>query len=199
MKKVKFDQKIAGKPQAVFSILYALDGKPWANYPGSNGRANLIIPTCIMINRSDGWIGFVGGKVDQNETLEEAAKREVREEIGYEVTSPLENIVAHDIGPFTTHVFAVQLTYEDLREIQKNSPQASHFGSEITGVFLPHLINQNQLYSTRGSIAGIIKSSLAPSVREELIHFLVNKKILPQKELSEICDSCGYSLETLLR
>ncbi len=198
MEKIEFHTKIDGKAQAVFVILYALEGKPWEKYPEKGERTNLVIPTCAMVNRADGQIGFIGGRVDPEETLEEAVKREAKEEAGVNLDSQLEPIVAHDCGHITTHAFAAKLNYGDLKKVQRDSHLAEHFGSEITGLFLPHLIDYDNKVGKGGGISHIIKSSLAPSVREELIHFLLNKKIFSEKELKAICSNSGYSIKDLL-
>ena len=83
MHTIDFREKIEDKGQAAFVILYALDGQPWKDYAEDKyGRRELIIPTALCNNRSDGSIGFIGGKVESGESLEEAAIREVEEEIG---------------------------------------------------------------------------------------------------------------------
>lgn len=198
MLKIDFYQEVEGKTRAVFVILYALDGKPWQNYTSKPERSDLVIPTFIMINRADGRIGFVGGKVDPGESLEEAARRETLEEIGYQLNHPLEPLVAHDLDTFSTHVFASELSYEQLKQIQRDAHQAEHFCSEITGVFLPHLIDYNKHFGKGNGITELIKSSLAPSVREELVHFLLYKNIFLEEDLTEICSDGGYSLKKLL-
>lgn len=200
MKQISFNQKIADKKQCVFVILYALGNKPWLNYPNiSDKKKDLVVPTCLMINRADGWIGFVGGKVEEGETLEQAVIREVEEEVGYRITSDLEPIVAHEIDPITTHAFAIRLEYEALTEVQRKATEAAHFNSEICGVFLPHLINYQGISSGGQGLSELIKSSLAPSVKEELMHFLLQKKIFTKEDLSHICIRAGYNLEELLQ
>lgn len=200
MHTIDFNTKLDSKKQAAFVIFYALDGKPWENYPEDNsGRQNLVIPTCLVNNRSDGSLGFIGGRVDGNETLEEAAIREVQEEIGHTVSGKLEPIVAHDIGPITTHAFAIEMPYTQLRVLQDNVMHAPHFGSEVTDVFLPHLIDYDKKLGKGGGIVNLIQNSMAPSVREELVHFLIRKNIFPKEELETICQKAGYALDELLK
>lgn len=199
MKEIPFDQKVEGKRQAVFSILFALDNQPWQNYPEvSPEKKDVVVPTCLMINRADGWIGFVGGAAEEGESLETAVKREVKEEVGYEIVVGLEPLVAHDIGSKTTHAFALQLPFAQLKKIQLNMDEASH-SSEITGVFLPHLVDYRSLSKGGIGVGELIRSSLAPSVREELIQFLLKKNIFPKTQLVEICQEVGFSLEELLK
>ncbi len=197
---IDFNEKVDGKKQAAFVIFYAKDGQQWKDYPmDDSGRHGLTIPTCLMINRADGLIGFIGGKVDGDETLEQAAIREVQEEVGHDVTLDLEPIIAHDIGRITTHAFAAQMTYAELRKIQNDAIHASHFGSEVTGIFLPHLIDYEQAIGKHGGLINILKSAMAPSVREEMVHFLLKKEIIAQAELNQLCATAGYSLDELLK
>lgn len=200
MQQIDFYQKIEGKKQAAFIAFFALDGKPWHNYPTDETKLHqLVIPTCLMMNRADGTVGFIGGKVDGEETLEEAAIREVKEEIGHAVNLELEPIVAHDIGPITTHLFAAEIPYLQLRQIQDDAIHADHFGSEVTGVFLPHLIDYTKTTKKKGGLIHLLQYSMPPSVREELVHFLLKKEIIDKQELDKLCNEAGYSLKELLK
>jgi U8 snoRNA-decapping enzyme len=169
---VDINTKIDNKRQAAFVILYARNGKPWAGYEGKESLNDLEIPTCLMINRSDGCIGFVGGMVEDGETLEQAAKREVLEEIGYKIARELVPLIAHDVGQITTHAFTLELDYEELRAIQKLATQSDHFGSELTGVFLPHLIDYEPYTGKKFGLPILMQQKMAPSVLEELESFI---------------------------
>jgi hypothetical protein len=110
----------------------------------------------------------------------------------------LEPIVAHDIGRFTTHAFGVQVEYVQLRAMQVGATAAIHFGSEVAGVFLAHLINYETSLGRQGGIQHLLANSLAPSARNELVHFLLKKNILPRTELRSLCQKAGYTLDALL-
>ncbi len=201
MHTIQFREKIENKKQAIFVILYALDGQPWKNYREkmSDKRPEMIIPTFLVSNRWDGTIGFIGGFIDNDETFEQTIKHEALEEAGFDIGNrKLEEIVAHDIGPITTHAFACEMTYQELKSIQTNISNASDLGSEVTGVFLPHLVDYETEIGKKAGIVQFLQSSMAPSVREEVIYFLIKKNIFNRTNLSDICNRSGYNLEELL-
>lgn len=200
MEVIEFDERIADKRQAAFVIFYALDGTPWADYPteAKDDLQGINIPTCLMINRSDGRVGFIGGMVEPGESLRGAALREVEEEVGYKSCAQLQPVVAHDIGPITTHAFMAETNYRKLRQIQEEAPKALHFGSELTGVFMPHLVNHDNVPGMSGGIDNLIRNSMAPSVREELMHFLLKSQIVDRDPLAQVCETAGYNLGKLL-
>lgn len=175
MKVISFNTRLDNKRQAAFVIFYA---------PEPN-------PTCLMINRADKTIGFIGGMVEKGESLEQAVIREVEEEVGHRTTTNLQPIVAHDIGPITTHVFSAELTGSELRTVHDKASMGVHFGLELTGVFITRF--------TRNHTVDLLKTKMAPSVTEELIHFLLVKNIFNREELNIICQRANYSLDSLLR
>jgi len=200
MRVVDIEKGVPRKRKAAFVIFYCLNRKPWESYrEADEERKALTIPTCLMINRWDGTIGFIGGRIEKGEAFEEAVKREVFEEIGHELSLKPEPIVAHDIGPITTHAFAVEVSSEEILHIQRDASLSEDFGSEVTGVFLPHLIDYDSTTKSRkGGIIELYRSSMAPSVREELTHFLLKRKVFSKSQLEDICKKAGFDLPTLL-
>ena len=180
------------KPRAAFVILYALDAPP-------RGWEDARIPTCLMLNRRDGQIGFVGGMAEAGESLEDAVRREAREEVGCTLPASLRPLVAHDIGTITTHAFTAQLRHAELLAIVEAAPRAADFGREVTGVFLPHLVDYGAPNRTCAGIGNLLRGGLAPSVREELVHFLLTTHLCEEEELADLCERCGLSLATLIR
>lgn len=196
MRKIDFVGDLAareGRRRAAFVILYARDAPP------TSRRAGHATPVCLMLNRSDGQIGFVGGMVEPGETLEAAVRRETREEIGYDVAAPLHPLIAHDLGSLTTHAFAVELRHTELRAILMAAPHAVHFGQEITGVFLPHLLDYGTASHPCTGLGNLLRSALAVSVREELIHLLLTTGIFSRASLAAVCERAGFSLDALTR
>ena len=195
MKTIEFDKKINGKRQAAFVTLYALDSKPWLNYQGlPDEKRQRVVPTCVMINRYDGKMGFVGGFVEPKESLEEAVRREVKEEIGYSISLPLKEVVAHELDNITTYSFALKLPYLELLRIQQEALKAPHFGSELTGVFLAHLYD----YGGQRGLVNLMGNNLAPSVREEMMHFLLQTDIFSKEQLSVLCRRAHFDLDVSL-
>jgi len=198
MKVIPFDSKL-DKRQATFVIFYCKSAQPWKDYPADNsGRHDLHFPVCLMINRADGSLGFIGGMVEEGETLEEAARREVKEEIGHDIQADLSGLVAHDIGAITTHAFIAEVPYEQLRKIQEEATAADHFGSEITGILLPHLVDYEKAIGKGGGLTNLLQSAMAPSVREEMAHFLLEVLGFDREVLVDICSRSGHDLDELL-
>ena len=48
-------------------------------------KRNFIIPLVLMLNRWDGKIGFIGGKIDEGESHLQCIIIELKEEIGYDL------------------------------------------------------------------------------------------------------------------
>lgn len=91
--------------------------------PVSVGLAALVFPIAdrglhiVGVVRADGTIGLPGGKIEAGETTTEGIRREVWEEVGLKVTSPLDATEAQaatlpsgDVQSFRTKTKAVDIT-----------------------------------------------------------------------------------------
>lgn len=91
--------------------------------PVSVGLAAMVFPVAdrglhvIGVVRADGTIGLPGGKIETGETTTEGIRREVWEEVGLKVTSPLDAAEAQaaalpsgDVQSFRTKTKAVDIT-----------------------------------------------------------------------------------------
>lgn len=101
-----------------------------------------------VMMRWDGSKGFVGGQVDQGETLVEAAIRETHEEVNFQVSEErLELFCSHymEDGDFkqNTHVFLCKVTPDEMYEIQKQSVSSMHNRIESAGFNVVHMVEDS--------------------------------------------------------
>lgn len=158
------------KAQGAF-IIFLCHECVWSGYPKeSDKQTDQSIPLVFMLNRWDGQVGFPGGKLEEGETLQQCAVRELKEETGIVIgTSELQPFVSLQFGtyiPFISHAFIAHRSFEEMRKMCMEVTLSENFGSEITGAFLAPL----HTYQNRGNagLPVLLRSSLADSVREEI-------------------------------
>lgn len=90
-----------------------------------------------MQMRFDGYIGFPGGLVDAGEDDVSSLNRELKEELNLDLSkhkiTPKEYIISHynkntGIG---LHFYALEMTLEELNEVERRSFLAKDYGSEV--------------------------------------------------------------------
>lgn len=127
----------------------------------------IVIPTVCLQARWCGDFGFIGGKVDKNESLQDALYREVYEEVGVTLVDELTPVCTHTFSTakssMNTHLFKCEVKPERLQDILCSTTKAPHFISENCGNIIVHL----QSYGTKG-LDTFINNRLASSVKEEL-------------------------------
>lgn len=126
--------------------------------------------------RWDASYGFVGGKVDNNETLLKAALREAKEEVGYDVDPSRLNILCshHMIdGDFQqhTHLYLCEVSPDEIYEIQRKSINAEHARIENAGFNVVHMV--------KDSFVNLKKLPWAGTARQE-IDILLNSEHIPK-------------------
>lgn len=116
--------------------------------------------------RWNGTFGFVGGMLEQGETLEEAVIRESLEEVGVVVdVSELIPLCSHAVNDeFNTHAFTCLVTKDELYKIQQAASGAQDFKAETCGFNVSHL--------TPRSKKNIMKYPFAKTVKEQLTAFM---------------------------
>ncbi len=97
--------------------------------------------------RWDGSFGFVGGKVDEGETLKQAAIREVFEEVGSTIQAEqLTLLCSHEMidGHFhqNTHVYLCKVTPKEMYTTQQNSVNSEHGKIESSGFNVVHMVDE---------------------------------------------------------
>ena len=109
-----------------------------------------------MQMRFDGRLGFPGGYVDGEETLEEAVNREVKEELGC-TSSPVDitsdnYVVSHyfdvDSEKLYLHFFAKKVTLQQFMELEKRPENLPHYGYEVCAasvLYVNHLIVKQEV------------------------------------------------------
>lgn len=199
MKKVEFGTQPENKKQSVFIALYGQE-KLYKHYTEglSEEARNTDIPVILLLNRWDGKVGLPGGYVEKGETLTQAAVREAFEELGVTIREEeLIPVVSHEFG-IVTHLFAVKKEFSELVQIQRNVFDAPHYGSEITGTFLAHIKANDGGYRGDKGFASTISSSLAKSLREELVHLVLAEQMMNHDLLEQVCKDAGFELDQLL-
>lgn len=84
--------------------------------------------------RFDGTLGFPGGEVDQGETPEEAASREMAEEVGDQIVLHRSDHVITCISQktkFCLHFYAKQLSLAKFRELEEQCVHAKDWSTEV--------------------------------------------------------------------
>ena len=146
MKRKEFGTMNNGNKNAVFTALVSEYELPDMYGEDAGKTINVV----VMQNRWDGRYGFAGGNVDNNETLIEAAKRELAEELNLGKAEigrfNFEEICTHEFSiggekTMNTHLYMVKVNLEDLKRIMAKSFSAEHILSENCGNVFVHLEN----------------------------------------------------------
>jgi len=179
--RIPFGQLNKDKKNAVFLAIYTDEISPWKYFKYEIEQIRC--PAVIMIDRWDGRIGFPGGTLEEDESLLEALKREIYEEIGIKVRiNQVTNIVSHENEKLTTHCYGLRVNeleflhiyYHILnnfaRSILKHAYEEedkSHFMSEITGIKIVPIFQ----HKDKG-INKFLENSFAGSSKEDLEVFI---------------------------
>lgn len=154
---------------AAFVAFYAKNIQPYKDYHHAGRKLKQLKTTYVlMMGRSDGTLGFIGGMVEEGESLEEAAYRETYEEVHYKINPyKLMPVTTYNIfTDFNAHLFAYDCeNLEELKQIYRQSVEAEHFISETTGLIFVPMTDFN---SKGNGFTNIAMGKMFGSVREEL-------------------------------
>ena len=171
-----------GKRDMVFCLIYTDEAKPYIDYDyftksedeTLREKANIVCPLVLAQMRWDGKLGFPGGNVEpHHNSLLEAIKDELNEEINLtdidesklELLSTFANEKAHITA------FTYKVTFDELKEIQRNSMKAKHFISENVGSVLLQMHTKSFENLMTQTFAGTGKQELELLVKEKLRGF----------------------------
>lgn len=130
--------------------------------------------------RWDGMLGASGGMVeDSDNTLEEAAAREVYEELGYTIDisqlKPMKTIRL--LSGSHVHSYSYEVSYDELKKIRDNASTGQHFSAECAGVNLMHISRYDKGHGNEVGY-NVIKSQNWVGTSLEELEYLVEKENL---------------------
>lgn len=168
LKPIELGSNPENQKQAVFVAL-TTESQVWKNYEGISDEAKqTVVPLVLMLQRWDGKQGFIGGEVEEGESLKDAVERECLEEIGLMLNdSELKSaklISSHQTEKQVTHLMTISISPELMQEAVKGFSKAEHFMSETAGVMSIHFIN----YPHKKAFDNFIKNNFASTVKEEI-------------------------------
>lgn len=165
-----YDTVIPGKTQASFVALMA-ESQIYIDYGEKDmddATKKAWYPVVLMFNRWDGKIGFVGGKVDKNETVKQAVVREAREEANlWLYQSDLTGVCCHETDKMTLYFHKYSIGRVDvmlLRDIIASAAKAKNSVSE-GNVYWAHL--------SEYAVGNLLNANnLSDAVKEEILEIL---------------------------
>lgn len=182
MNTVKIENGLLAEKNSVFVAFYT---KPCYQYQTheecrnwGEKTWNTKIALLGTMMRWDGSFGFVGGKVDEGESLIQAAMRETEEEAGTQISEEqLTLLCSHTMedGDFkqNTHVFLCELTPDEIYQVQKNAQSSEHSKIENAGFNVVHM--------TDDAFENLPKLPWAGTAKEELL-LMLNSGLIPKSE-----------------
>lgn len=172
VKRIDFGTNPNGANESVFLALHGrhtvYQGVEWV----PEMYQDMQIPLLLMLHRWDGMIGFPGGNVNPGEDLKTALIREVNEEIRFVVDAEdLVPVVSYEVEGKNrvTHLYQATVDFEVLKAAQSSAWDAKDYLTEITGVFLAHMMASRGGYTGMKGVPALLASPMPPTAREQLM------------------------------
>lgn len=143
----------------------------------NKSKRGIDIPLVLMLMRWDGLIGFPGGNVEKEESLHSALKRELLEEINYEIDlkDNVQVLCSLSNNERTIHCFTQEVTLDKFKEIIKNSMNATGFLKETQGCFGVQIANFENDFGIKAFSKNNFKGTAFLEFNK-LLSYLNNKK-----------------------
>lgn len=131
---------------------------------------NAQVATLGYIVRWNGELGFVGGQVDPGESLQQAALREAKEEIGASLDpAKLELFCSHSMTgkgePQHTHLFLYRVSMDEMYQLRQQALAAPHSRTELAGFVIAHLVKETPDLLLLQKWAGTAREELQSLIR----------------------------------
>ncbi|MBC8062890.1 MAG: NUDIX hydrolase [Clostridiaceae bacterium] len=167
-----------GKSQSVFLIPFARECQVYRDYDETGPQQReLLIPLVLMQLRWDGTLGFPGGLVNKGEDLIQAVIRESKEEFAFIIneksSKEIKLLSTYADESINIHSYYLEISYEKIKEIQRNSTGAKHFYSENQGCILPQIAD----FKGRG-IKKFLTNNFYLTAKEELKDLIKTENLL---------------------
>ena len=184
IRRIPFGQINTEKRNAVFLVIYVRDIAPWKYFKDDIKHTRC--PALIMIDRWDGRMGFPGGGTKEGESLLDALKREIYEEVGVRIRKDKVHPIASHEWKICTHFYGLEVNeleflhiyYHILNNFSRSillhayeEGDQSRFMSETTGIKIVPIIE----HAGKG-INKFLENSFAGATKQDLDIFL--KEIL---------------------
>lgn len=176
VEKINLLSNPASQKEAVF-VAFTTTHTIWENYHETTEEGRQFeVPLVLMVQRWDGCKGFIGGNVDEGETLLTALSRELKEEANFVMSEDeflsLSPVCSHKTEKNVTHLFTGEISFTRMKQLIANSVKSEHFMSEIVGLLPIPFVN----YPHKKSFDTFIKDQFAATVKEEIKELIKMKK-----------------------